>query len=158
MKIKKNWLATYKFKCASKIDETVQQGKILGFYKIDQNEKHPFIKKTTVCFTANSETNNMKKNSFTNFYFGKEFASGLKTLLLVYFGFIKKGQQVMPIKKEMRWIMLWSLMEEGRIATTTGLVLKRESVLARIEFFPAFDAYFDKANTNKEYLASGLKI
>ena len=49
-------------------------------------------------------------------------------------------------------------MEEGRIATTTGLVLKRESVLARIEFFPAFDSYFDKANTNKEYSASGLKI
>ena len=51
----------------NKIDHTVQEKIFLDFYKLNQNEKHVFIKETTVRFSANSETNNRKKNSSTYF-------------------------------------------------------------------------------------------
>ena len=67
IKIKKDCMATWKFKCATKIDHTVQEKIFLGFCKLNQNEKHAFIKQTTVRASANSETNKRKKNSSTYF-------------------------------------------------------------------------------------------
>ena len=81
-------MATCKFKCATKINHTVQAKIFSDFYKLDQNRKHAFIKQPLFACLQTLRPTKETKIVTPIFYFRERIRIAFANLLLVYFGYI----------------------------------------------------------------------
>ena len=164
IKIKKDSKSNCKFKCSEKISRVMQEHIFDDFYKMDVNDKHAFINKTTVCTgVANTKKNvesteelnfrSRKKKSYSFYLIEGENSARvckefyLSTLAIsqkMVYNVHEKKESVSGATKPDGWG------KHGKQSRVSDV--NRQKVVDHINYFPVIDSHYCRARTNKKYL------